>query len=416
MSKWRWILFSLALIAVISVLWIVKAPFAPNLGTPGFFAPDQPPPMQTPQVLEPEEGLFAQKLVVPVRWSDRRFDSRELFLPSGFKISLYASGLSGARFMTLDSQGNIYLSQTREGKISVVRDSDLDGAADDVITYAEDLNQPHGLAFDGDWLYVTENDRVTRFKDRDGDLRSDIKELVMESLPSGGGHFTRTLGFGPDDKMYVSVGSSCNICEDYPRRAAVLQFEKDGSGEKVFASGLRNSVGFVWHPDTEEMYATDNGRDLLGDDLPPDEINIVREGGHYGWPYCYGQRIADPKYGVPSLCLGSEPPAVELQAHSAPLGLRFYEGGMFPERFHSALFVAYHGSWNRREPTGYKLVSVHFDGETPVVEDFIVGWLVDDEKWGRPVDIVIADDGSMIISDDFGGALYRVTYEGVRKT
>jgi glucose/arabinose dehydrogenase len=416
MSAGRWIIPAILLLLFLMFAKDIFGPFAPNIGTPGLLAPDQPTPMETPRVLEPEGGLIAQRLEVPNRWSDSRFDGRELFLPSGFEISLYASGLSGARFMALDSQGKIYLSQTGEGKISVVSDSDLDGVADDVITFAESLNKPHGLAFDEDWLYVAENDRVVRMRDIDGDYRADQTETVITGLPSGGGHFTRTLGIGPDGKIYVSVGSSCNVCEDDARRAAVLQFEKDGSSEKVFASGLRNSVGFVWHPETGEMYATDNGRDLLGDDLPPEEINIVVEGGNYGWPYCYGQRIADPKYGDSSKCADTLPPFVELQAHSAPLGLRFYEAGMFPERYQGALFVAYHGSWNRREPTGYKLVSIHFNGEAPIVEDFIVGWLVDDGKWGRPVDILIADDGSIIMSDDSGGALYRVTYEGVRKT
>ncbi len=362
--------------------------------------------------MKPVEGLSEQSLNVPNRWKISQLEGRMLRLPPGFKISAYASGLGNARFMALDDGGNIYLSQPKEGKISVLRDKDGDGVADEIVVYAEGLNLPHGLAFDGDWLYVAENDKVERLRDEDGDLRADKKELIVGNIPGPGGHYTRTIGFGPDDKMYVSVGSSCNVCEDDPRRAAILQYDKDGGNEKIFSRGLRNSVGFVWHPSTGEMWATDNGRDWLGDDLPPDEINVVEEDEHYGWPYCYGQRIPDPKFDDPAFCTTTEPPAVELQAHSAPLGLRFYEGDIFPEEYRGNLFVAYHGSWNREVPTGYKVVRIRFHEGKPVVEDFIVGWLVGEEKWGRPVDILVGKDGSMYISDDHAGVVYRVRYEG----
>jgi len=415
MSKWRWTILSLALITFIAVIWFVKTPFAPDFGTPDLLAPDTVTPQSTPPVFQPAGGLHPQPLQVPARWSDSQFDGRKLNLPTGFEASVYATGVTGARFMAYDNDGALYVTQTREGKISAVIDSDSDGAADEIIIYAEDLNQPHGLAFQGGWLYVAENDRVIRMRDTDGDYRADDRETVITGLPSGGGHFTRTIGFGPDNLIYVSVGSSCNICEDDPRRAAILRYNRDGTGEEVYASGLRNSVGFVWHPKTGEMFASDNGRDLLGDDLPPEEINIVSEGGDFGWPYCYGQNTPDPKYNDPSKCIDTLPPFVELQAHSAPLGLRFYTGQGFPEKYGGALFVTYHGSWNRREPTGYKIVSIHFDGGAPVVEDFATGWLVGGEKWGRPVDIIVAGDGAMIVSDDFGGTLYRVAYKGLAK-
>jgi len=350
--------------------------------------------------------------VVPDKWQLSDIEGRTLKLPPGFKISVFASGLQNARFMTLDQDGNIFISQHRAGKISVVRDVDSDGVADKILPYIEDLNLPHGLTFNDGWLYVAENDKVVRLKDEDGDLVADVKEVIVENLPGSGGHFTRTIGFDPFEKMYVSVGSSCNICEDDPRRAAILRFNKDGSNEEVYARGLRNSVGFVWHPDTGEIWATDNGRDWLGDDLPPEEINIIKEDRHYGWPYCYGQRVADPKYNDPDFCKTTEPPRVEMQAHSAPLGLRFYEGDMFPEDYQGSLFVAFHGSWNREVPTGYKVVRISFQDGEPIVEDFIVGWLVGEEKWGRPVDILFGLDGSMFISDDYAGVIYRVTYEG----
>jgi glucose/arabinose dehydrogenase len=408
----KWLGFVLFGVLIALVFRILSAPIAPDIGTPGIIAPPQPGPQQTPPTIEPIDGPVEQGLVVPSAWKTDHLEGRVLRLPDGFKISVYASGLKNARFMAIDDEGNLFLSQPKEGRISVLRDLNRDGAADEVIVYVEGLNLPHGLALDERWLYVAENDRVERLRDDNGDFMADHKELITNDIPGPGGHFTRTIGFGPDGKMYVSVGSSCNVCEDDPRRAAILRFEKDGSGDELFARGLRNSVGFVWHPETGEMWATDNGRDWLGDDLPPDEINIVYEGKHYGWPYCYGQRIPDPQYNDAELCATTEPPVVELQAHSAPLGLRFYNGDMFPEEYHGDLFVAYHGSWNRKVPTGYKVVRIVLDDEEPVVEDFVVGWLVDGEKWGRPVDVLVGVDGSMFISDDFAGVVYRVSYEG----
>ncbi len=410
----KWLLFALLALLAAFAYRIISAPIAPDIGTPGIITPPQPSPRDTPETFMPMKGLNEQRLQMPARWRTSLLENRVLRLPKGFKISVYASGLPNARFMALDDKGNLYVSQPNEGKISVVIDGDRDGIADKIIAYADDLNLPHGLAFDGGWLYVAENDRVERLMDINGDLRADEKERIVKNIPGPGGHFTRTIGFGPDGMIYVSVGSSCNICEDDPRRAAILRFNKDGSGDEIYASGLRNSVGFVWRPGTKELWATDNGRDLLGDDLPPDEINIVEEGKHYGWPYCYGQRIPDPQYRDANLCATTVPPAVELQAHSAPLGLRFYVGDMFPEMYRGDLFVAYHGSWNRKVPTGYKVVRIHLNGK-PIVEDFIVGWLMGEEKWGRPVDIIVGEDGSMYISDDHAGTIYRVIYEGASR-
>jgi glucose/arabinose dehydrogenase len=404
-----WIVVLILLAAVLGYR-LFSSPLTPDVGTPDFVAPSQPPPRETPLLLEPPERLLEKELAVPERWKTTPLEGRVLHLPPGFEIGVFASGLPHARFMALDGEGNLYLSQPREGKISVLRDLEGDGVADEVLTYAEGLNLPHGLAFSGAWLYVAENDRVERLKDEDGDLQADRKELIIGDLPGTGGHFTRTIGFGPDGEMYVSVGSSCNVCEDDPRRAAILRFHRDGSGEEVFARGLRNSVGLVWHPETGEIWATDNGRDWLGDDLPPDEINIVRRNRHYGWPYCYGRKVPDPAYGDATFCEETEAPAVELQAHSAPLGLRFYEGDLFPEEYRGTLFVAYHGSWNRKVPTGYKIVRVEFQKGEARVEDFLTGWLTGEEKWGRPVDVLVGKDGSLLISDDYGGVIYRVSY------
>jgi glucose/arabinose dehydrogenase len=236
----------------------------------------------------------------------------------------------------------------------------------------------------------------------------------VSGLPDGG-HSTRTILFGGDGKMYVSIGSSCNVCrEKDPRRAAIVRYNRDGGGEEIFATGLRNSVGITWHPATKELWGTDNGRDLLGDDSPPDEINIIREGKNYGWPNCYADRVVDREFGTAEICQKSEAPAVKLQAHSAPLGLAFYTGKQFPREYQGDLFVALHGSWNRSKKTGYKVVRVKIENGRPgQVEDFITGWLTENETvWGRPVDLIVGKDGALYLSDDAGGVVYRISYHG----
>ena len=335
-------------------------------------------------------------------------------LPPGFRFEVFASDLGMARFMAFDDQGHLYVSTPRSGKVVVLPDRDGDGRADEAVPFAEGLDRPHGIAFRDGWAYVAENGRVLRFQDRDGDLKADVQEVVVPDLPRGGGHWTRTLGFGADGKLYVSAGSSCNVCvEDDPRRAAILQFNPDGTEGRIYAQGIRNAVGFVFHPQTKEIWATENGRDWLGDDAPPDEVLIVRDGGHYGWPYCHGQKVPDPEFSLPGFCEETIPPTLGLQAHSAPLGLTFYTGSQFPEEYRGDLFIAYHGSWNRSVPTGYKVVRVRMkDGEPLSVEDFLTGFLVGRNVWGRPVDLVVTKDGSLLVSDDFSGRIYRIFYEG----
>ncbi|MEE9594240.1 MAG: PQQ-dependent sugar dehydrogenase, partial [Candidatus Hydrothermarchaeales archaeon] len=258
MASRKWLIVPIFFVLAIIAYKLIFGPAAPDIGTPGVMTPPQPSPRETPKVSEPDEGLVEYSLVIPDLWKESPLEGRILSMPKGFSISVYASGLSNARFMTLDEEGNIFISQPREGRISVIHDRDNDGVVDEILAYYEGLNLPHGLAFDGDWLYVAENDKVVRLKDEDGDFLADIKETIVNDIPGAGGHFTRTLGFGPDGKMYVSVGSSCNVCEDDPRRATILRFNKDGRNEEIFAKGLRNSVGFVWHPDTGEIWATDN--------------------------------------------------------------------------------------------------------------------------------------------------------------
>ena len=327
---------------------------------------------------------------------------RRLHLPVGFHIAIFAQ-IPGVRFGTGAPDGRLVVSQMREGRVLAL---DSDGHATPL---ASGLRLPHGVAYHNGVLYVAETARVVRAP-RPGEVLT-----VVPVLPSGGGHFTRTLGFGPDQWMYVSVGSSCNACiEQDPRRAAILRFNPDGSHGEIFATGLRNTVGFAWDPGTGALWAVVNGRDWLGDDLPPDILVKVVRGGFYGWPYCYGNRILDPELGRPDRCRQMLLPALEMQAHSAPLGMTFSRGTSFPSRYQGGAFVAFHGSWNRSVPTGYKLVYVPFANGAPAgpAEDFATGWLQSDgTAWGRPVDPIVGSDGRVYLTDDLSGAIYRIWYQ-----
>jgi glucose/arabinose dehydrogenase len=343
-------------------------------------------------------------------------ERRTLTLPEGFEIGLYGAGLNRARFLAWSPEGDLTVTElgSTTGRVSVLRDRDRDGTAEERVTFAEGLRNPHGLAFRDGHLYVAEEHRVARFRWQGGAAAASAPEVIIPDLPTGG-HFTRTIGFGPDGKLYLSVGSSCNVCaERDARRAAIWQYNADGSGGRLYARGLRNAVGFVWRPGSAELWATNNGRDNLGDDLPPETINLVRDGDDFGWPYCHNGRIRDPQFGQGGSCDRTVPPAIEMQAHSAPLGLAFGTGASLPADYADDLFIASHGSWNRSTPTGYKIVRAPFAGgqATGQVEDFITGWLPDGSNtaWGRPVDVLAGPDGSLYISDDGLGVIYRVSF------
>ena len=342
-------------------------------------------------------------------------EERSLRLPPGFTIETFADGLEGVRFMTVGPEGDLYATLMRQGRIVRLPDRDGDGRADGVVGVADGLNRPHGLAFRDHWLYVGETNRVTRIADADGDGAAELREPLAELPTEGGGHATRTVGWGPDGMLYVSIGSSCNVCQEAdPRRAAIMQYAPDGANGRIYARGLRNAVGFVFHPTTGELWATNNGRDQLGDDYPPETVNLVRDGDDFGWPRCINGAQPDPEFGGPGACDGVARPAVEMQAHSAPLGLAFYTGDRFPEEYRGDLFVAFHGSWNRSEPTGYKLVRIRMQDGRPTgeVQDFAVGWLDERPAWGRPVDVHVGADGSLYLSDDKTGQIYRISYVG----
>jgi len=337
-------------------------------------------------------------------------------LPPGFGISTYVRGLAGPRMMAIGPDGALYVAERNAGLIVRLPDRDRDGLADAVEVVADGLSAPSSLAFyvDGS-LYVGETTRILRLTDPDGDGFFQVQEVVVGGLPSGG-HNTRTVLFDPAGTyLYVSVGSSCNVCiEEDERRATIMRYRPDGSEETVYARGLRNAVGIKFRPGTDELWVTNNGRDRMGDDLPPETVYRIQQNDNAGWPRCHSGRIVDPEFGEPAACDGILDPVVEMQAHSAPLGLSFYEGAQFPSSYQGDLFIAFHGSWNRTVPTGYKVVYIPIeDGHPGAVQDFAVGWLRSDgSRWGRPVDVIAGAEGSLFISDDEGGTIYRVFYSG----
>lgn len=408
------------------LLAIVALTAAVSCASPGSPAATTPPGLEAATVPSTSDGPARPGKRTPVTLdvapqfqNGRLAEQHTLTLPAGFKANVFAAGLSRPRFMAIGPEGMIFVTGMAGGEIYALPDANDDGVADEVQVWAGGLNQPHGLAFHDGYLYVGETNRVVRFEVGPGGARQSGPEPVVPDLPSGRGHSTRTVGFGPDGKLFVSVGSSCNVCEENdPRRAAILIYNADGSDGRVFMSGLRNAVGFVWRPGTAELWATNNGRDQLGDDLPFETIYKVRDGGNAGWPNCYPAPdglLPDPQFGIPDVCPTADTPAVTFQAHSAPLGLRFYDGSSFPEEMRGDLFVALHGSWNRSVPVGYKIIRIPFSGGSPgQPEDFATGWMASEgdrsSVWGRPVDVLVAPDGALLISDDDGGAIYRITY------
>ncbi|MDJ1422609.1 MAG: PQQ-dependent sugar dehydrogenase [Candidatus Methanoperedens sp.] len=358
-----------------------------------------------------------------------KFDSiDEINLPQGFSIEIFAENLGGSPIsypgpnpgprMMLLKDNVLFVTIPNQGRVVALPDRNGDNRADEVITFIDRLNNPHGIDFYNGWFYIAEESSVIRVKDSDNDLIADMDtlETLIDDLPSGG-HFTRTVKIH-NNSLYLSMGSSCNVCyEEDERRAAITRCALDGTGCRVFARGLRNAVGFVFHPVTGKMYATDNGRDWLGDDLPPDEINLVEDGKDYGWPICFGKNIHDTDFDknvyIQNPCMEplKMPSLIDIQAHSAPLGLAFYYGDSFPQEYRGDLFVALHGSWNRREPTGYKIISIDMNDLT--ARDFATGWLQDSNVLGRPVDIIVAEDGSLFVSDDNAGKIYRISYPDI---
>jgi glucose/arabinose dehydrogenase len=338
-----------------------------------------------------------------------------LRVPPGFTVTEWAQ-VGGPRFMALAPDGAVYVSRPGARVVDRLVDKDGDGRAESRTTAVSGLTAPHGVAFRDGKLYVAMLDAVVRTSlDTDGRATGALDTLARYT--GGGGHRTRTVVFGADGGMYVSIGSSCNICvEQASDRATVMRFDADGKHGRVFARGLRNAVGLAVNPATRQLWATTHERDNLRpehEDLPPEEIDILRDGADYGWPYCWGDRVPNPEFHDQARCRNTVAPALAMQAHSAPLDITFLDRATtFPRDWRGDALVAFHGSWNRDQPTGAKVVRVRVrDGKPVSYEDFIVGFQREDgTRWGRPAGLLVMKDGSLLVSDDQGGMIYRVTW------
>ena len=339
----------------------------------------------------------------------------KLNVPDDIRLTVFADNVPKARHMAFDDQGVLFLSRARDGKVVALPDHDKNGNADSVIPILNGRDVPHGLAFiqldSGYYLYVAEEDQVIRIKRTATPYTYGQPEIIFRNIPTGG-HSTRTIKI-KDNQVYVSIGSSCNVCiEDSPLRAAVWRVDLDGKKGQLVANGLRNTVGIEFSPYSGELWGVNNGSDWQGDDHPREELNIIREGKDYGWPRCHENGIPDPDYGKGVDCSKTEMPAYTFTAHMAPLGLEFYQKGNLPKKYNHSLFIAFHGSWNRSVPAGYKVVRVILNdkGEIQSHEDFITGWLLPGGgKQGRPVDVQLSPDGDLYLSDDSRGVIYKIT-------
>ncbi|TDS15078.1 glucose/arabinose dehydrogenase [Maribacter caenipelagi] len=341
----------------------------------------------------------------------------DLNLPEGFEIKVYARGVDGARSMAMGDDGTLFVGTRTENNVYAIQDTNGDFKADNIMVL-DTMEVPNGIAMRNGDLYVAQVGSLWKYPNIEDQIGGEVnKELIYDDFPTEFHHGWKYIAFGPDDKLYVPVGAPCNICnrtDEDERFGTISRMDPDGSNREIYARGVRNSVGFTWHPDTKQMWFTDNGRDMLGDDIPPCELNTVTEAGqHFGYPFCHGGIVKDPEFGDLRPCSDFVAPALQLDAHVAPLAIKFYTGTMFPEEYKGKAFIAEHGSWNRSKKVGYRIMLVDIeDGKVVNSETFIDGWLdeVAQKATGRPVDLLILDDGSMLISDDYGDAIYRLSY------
>ncbi len=335
-------------------------------------------------------------------------------LPPGFSISLYADGVPNARSLTLGAAGTVFVGTRREGKVFALLDRNRDNRADAVLVIAKGLDSPNGVAFRDGALYVAEISRVLRFDAIEERLTAPPTPVVVnDRFPGDAHHGWKYIAFGPDGWLYVPVGAPCNICECADDRyASIMRMKPDGQQLEIFARGIRNSVGFDWQPQSRVLWFTDNGRDWMGDDQPPDTLNRAPEKGLiFGFPYCHAGDIPDPEYGDKHRCTEFTPPEIKLGPHVAALGMKFYTAGMFPPQYRNSIFIAEHGSWNRSVPIGYRVTRVTLNGNRAErYEVFAEGWLQGNTAWGRPVDVMVMPDGALLVSDDRAGAIYRIAY------
>lgn len=370
------------------------------------FACNSNPTTHTPDTPAAQDSLFA------------KYHLDKIKLPPGFSISVYAV-VPNARSICRGSNGTLFVGNRDEHNVYAITGKDNNSKADSVYTIATGLNMPNGVAFRNGSLFVAEMSRILRYDSIESRLTNPPAPVVVyDKYPDKAHHGWKFIAFGPDGKLYIPVGAPCNVCEEKDSVfATITRMNPDGTGMEIYAKGIRNSVGFAWHPDTKELWFTENGRDNLGDDVPNDELNHApKKGMHFGFPYCHQGDTLDPEFGKGKNCADYTGPAQKLGAHVAALGMRFYTGSMFPPEYRNRIFIAQHGSWNRKIPSGYRVMMATLEGNKVVnYEPFVTGWLPGtDEKEviGRPVDVEVAPDGALLISDDKQGVIYRVTYKG----
>jgi glucose/arabinose dehydrogenase len=349
----------------------------------------------------------------PLPTPEDKLPLAQLKLPKGFKLEVFASGIANARTLRLGDKGTVFVSNRLLDKVYAIVEKD---GKRETKVIASGLDRPNGLAFHKGALYIAEGTRITRLDNIEDNLADPPKPVVVyDDLPNHVSHGWRYIGIGPDNKLYINVGAPCNICEPPAVNAQIRRFNLDGSGVEVVALGVRNSVGFDWHPVSKQLYFTEHGRDWLSEDLPEDELNrVTKLGQHFGFPYCHNGTFTDREMGWGRSCDEFEKPVALMGPHSAVLGMRFYTGKMFPSQYRNAIFVARHGSWNRTKKIGGDVVAVMLnkDGSVRSQQPFLTGFLQNNQYSGRPVDVQVMKDGSMLVSDDYAGAVYRITYQG----
>jgi glucose/arabinose dehydrogenase len=348
---------------------------------------------------------------LPATAQDRVLPLEKMKLPPGFSISLWAEA-PNARGLALGKNGTVFAGSMAAGKVYAITES---AGSRQVRVIANGLNLPMGVAFRDGALYISSVDRILRLDNIEQSIAQPPKPVVViDTLPNEKHHAGRFISFGPDGLLYISVGAPCNSCEPDPANYALISRVKaDGTGYEVYSQGVRNSLGFDWHPETKELWFTDTGHDWLGDNIPPDELNHApRKGMHFGFPYCHSGDIHDIKYGAKRSCSKLTAPVAKLDAHSVPMGMRFYTGKMFPAEYHNQIIVAENGSWNRREKIGYRLKLIQIKNNKVVKQEvFVEGWLQEEKSWGKPADILVMPDGAILVSDDHSGAIYRISYQ-----
>lgn len=374
--------------------------------TTGFTSCNNSAKKSVPVIIDSDSNSLSQK-----------YSLDKIKLPPGFSISVYAE-VPSARSLALSPSGIVYVGTRGNDKVFALVDENKDGKADKIYTVASGLNTPNGVAFRNGSLYIGTISTILRLDSIESKLANPPQPVVVyDKYPTDEHHGWKYISFGPDGKLYVPVGAPCNVCDQKnPIYATMTRMNPDGTGMEIYAKGIRNSVGFAWHPTTKQLWFTENGRDNLGNDMPTDELNTAPQAGmHFGFPYCHQGDILDPEFGKGKDCKNYAAPAQKLGPHVAALGMRFYTGDQFPTAYKDQIFIAEHGSWNRSEPIGYRVTLVKLDssGKALSYTDFATGWLQPGGKvLGRPVDVQVMPDGSMLVSDDFAGVVYRIVYKG----